>query len=280
MIPLNAIRCHLGEGAFWHPERAEFFWFDITGRKLHSLARSWAFDEMVSAAGWIDRDRLLIASEIRLFVFDLRDQSARSLSALEADRLNTRSNDGRADPKGGFWIGTMGKGAEAGAGAIYRWHKGTLRKLYPDITIPNAICFAPDGRSACFTDTVTQQVMRVALDADGWPKGQPELYLDLRGTDLNPDGAVIDASGVMWLAQWGASRVAAYAPDGTFLRAVSVPALHTSCPAFGGAGLTDLYCTSARQGLSNPGPLEGATFVAPGVGLGQREHQIELPQDA
>ncbi|MFN4056849.1 MAG: SMP-30/gluconolactonase/LRE family protein [Roseinatronobacter sp.] len=280
MTPLNGVRCDLGEGAFWHPERGEVFWFDITGRKLHSLAQSWDFDEMVSAAGWIDRDRLLIASEIRLFVFDLATGAASSLCALEADRLHTRSNDGRADLQGGFWIGTMGKGAEPKEGAIYRWHAGRLRKLYSGITIPNAICFAPDGSSACFTDTVTQKVMRVALDAEGWPKGHPELHLDLRGTDLNPDGAVIDASGVMWLAQWGASRVAAYAPDGTFLRAVSVPALHTSCPAFGGVGLTDLYCTTARQGLTNPGPLEGATFVAPGIATGQREHQIKLSQDA
>lgn len=280
MTPLNAIRCDLGEGAFWHPERGEFFWFDITGRKLHALAQSWSFDEMVSAAAWIDRDRLLIASEIRLFVFDLGRGHARSLTALEADNLGTRSNDGRADPQGGFWIGTMGKSAEAGAGAIYRWHKGVLRKLYAGITIPNAICFAPDGRSACFTDTVTRQVMRVGLDGEGWPKAQPEVYLDLRAEGLNPDGAVIDASGVMWLAQWGAARVAAYTPDGTFLRAVAVPAAHASCPAFGGVGLDALYCTTARQGLPNPGPLDGATFVAPAIATGQREHQILLPQHA
>jgi len=276
MTPLNAIRCDLGEGAFWHPERAEFFWFDITGRRLHSLAQSWAFGEMVSAAGWVDHNTLLIASEIRLFLFDLTNGTKRSLCALEADNLRTRSNDGRADPQGGFWIGTMGKDAEKGAGAIWRWHKGELRCLYPGITIPNAICFAPDGRSACFTDTPTRQVMRVALDADGWPMGQPECWLDLRADGLNPDGAVIDANGVCWIAQWGAARVAAYAPDGQFLRAVDVPSPHASCPAFGGAGLTDLFCTTARQGLSRPGPLDGACFSMPGVGQGQREHQVRL----
>ena len=27
-------QCQLGEGAFWHPERRQFFWFDILGKRL------------------------------------------------------------------------------------------------------------------------------------------------------------------------------------------------------------------------------------------------------
>lgn len=277
MTPINPTRCDLGEGAFWHPERAEFFWFDITGRTLHSLARSWKFDAMVSAAGWIDRDRLLVASETRLFTLDLTTGAQATLCALEGDNPQTRSNDGRADPQGGFWIGTMGKRAEPGAGAIWRWHRGTLRRLFPGITIPNAICFPPDGRSAIFTDTPTRKLMRVALDAQGWPLGDPVCWLDLSDQALNPDGAVVDADGRVWIAQWGASRVAAHAPDGTFLTSVQVPAPHASCPAFGGPGLADLFVTTARQGLATPGPLDGATFRAAGIGRGQAEHRVILP---
>jgi sugar lactone lactonase YvrE len=276
LIPLNDTRCELGEGAFWHPVRGEFFWFDITGRKLHSLARTWSFDEMVSAMGWIDAERVLIASETRLMLFDLATSEIRTLSALEAESSSTRSNDGRADPQGGFWIGTMGKQAEPGAGSIWRYHRGELRRLYPGITIPNAISFPPDGGSACFTDTVTRQVMRVALDSEGWPTGRPEIWIDLRSEGLNPDGAVFDAAGLCWLAQWGAARVAAYAPDGRFLRAVDIPAPHASCPAFGGPELADLYCTTAREGRIRPSPLDGLTYCATGIARGQPEHRITL----
>ncbi len=274
MTPINAIRCELGEGAFWHPTRQEFFWFDITGRKLHSIAQSWDFPEMVSAMGWVDRQHLLIASETRLMLFDLGTREDRTLCALEAENMLTRSNDGRADPQGGFWIGTMGKKANQGAGSIWRYHRGELRRLYSDITIPNAISFVPDGSSACFTDTVTQKVMRVALDAEGWPKGAPECWLDLGPENLNPDGAVFDAEGMFWVAQWGASRVAAYTPDGQFLRAVTFPAQHTSCPAFGGATLSDLFCTTAREGRQNATELDGATFCAKDIAKGQAEHRV------
>ena len=274
--------CTLGEGPLWHPERGQLFWFDIVaGRMLSRTADgplAWQFPEMVSAAGWIDRDTLLIASETALFRFDLAHGTRTDLCALEADNPRTRSNDGRADPQGGFWIGTMGKSAEPGLGAIWRWYRGALRRLYPGITITNAICFSPDGLTAHFTDTVTARVMRVALDAEGWPKGEPECFIDLATEGLNPDGAVIDAQGVMWLAEWGAARVSAYAPDGTRLRHVAFDAPHTSCPAFGPDGT--LYCTTALQGMDATArarwPHAGKTLAAPAVARGQTEHRVIL----
>jgi sugar lactone lactonase YvrE len=268
--------CALGEGPMWHPERQALFWFDILNARLHGERRSWDFPELVSAAGWVDCDRLLIASETRLLIFDVRDGGTETLCSLDAGNAGTRSNDGRADPQGGFWIGTMGKAAEPGAGAIWRWHRGELRRLYPGITIPNAICFAPDGGAAFFTDTPTRQVMRVALDADGWPEGQTKVAIDLRGTGENPDGAVTDAEGRLWVALWGSSRVACFTPDGREVASVSVPSPHTSCPAFGGPGLRDLFVTTAREGLAEPAATDGATWRAPGVAEGRPEPRVRL----
>ena len=125
--------CALGEGPLWHPERKQLFWFDIVGKSLMAQAPdaqiSWQFSEHVSAAGWVDRDTLLMASETGLWRFDLANGQKELIVPLEADNPVTRSNDGRADPWGGYWIGTMGKNAEKGAGAIYRFWKGELRQL-------------------------------------------------------------------------------------------------------------------------------------------------------
>ncbi|MCF1709302.1 SMP-30/gluconolactonase/LRE family protein [Tabrizicola sp. J26] len=274
-------RCELGEGPLWHPLREQLFWFDILGRSLLSRdetgPRQWQFPQMVSAAGWISRDVLLIAGETGLFRFDLTSGTSEPLAALEADNPQTRSNDGRADPQGGFWIGTMGKKAETGAGAIYRYFRGELRKLFPSISIPNSMCFTPDGRTAQFADSPTRRVMRVSLDAQGWPVGEPQVFLQLAPNGPEPDGAVMDVDGVTWLAEWGAARVAAYAPDGSYLRSVPFDAPHTSCPAFGG---TTLYCTSALQGMDDAArsakPHAGKTFIAKSVAQGQLEHQVIL----
>lgn len=273
--------CSLGEGALWHPGRRQLFWADILGRRLLARdgqePREWAFGEHVSAAGWIDENRLLVASETALFVLDLASGARRDLCPLDAENRATRSNDGRADPAGGFWIGTMGKGAERGAGAIWRWYRGELRRLFAPLSIPNAICFDPGGRWAQFADTATRQVMRVVLDARGWPAGRPEVFLDLAAQGLNPDGAVVDAEGATWIALWGAGAVAAWGPDGAPRAQVAVPALQPTCPAFGGEGLGTLHLTSARVGLgARAGAADGMTLALPGLSRGLPEPAVVL----
>ncbi len=276
--------CLLGEGPLWHPERNQFFWFDILQNRLltreNGTQKQWDFDENVSAAGWTGPDSLLIASENRLFDFNLATGAQTDVCPLEADDPATRSNDGRADPQGGFWIGTMAKRGRKYPGAIYRYYRGELRLLYPGISIPNAICFAPDGTLAYYTDTRDARIMAQPLDGHGWPKGDPRIFADLRAEELLPDGSVIDAEGNMWNAQYAAGRVAIYGPDGHFREAIAVPGKYSTCPAFGGPDLTTLYCTSARQDADpetlTRHPENGMTFAVADAGKGQPEHRVIL----
>lgn len=276
--------CTLGEGPLWHPERGQFFWFDILGSRLLSRPESetlhWDFHEYVSAAGWVDRDRLLVASETRLFTFDLETGATEDVAPLEADREDTRSNDGRADPYGGFWIGTMSKTAEDRQGAIYRYYRGEVRLLYPGITVSNAMCFAPDGGHAYFADTGRKTVWRQRLDGKGWPEGDPQVYLDLNAEGLRPDGAVVDTEGRFWCAMFGAACVMVFDEAGTRIATHPIDAESTTCPAFGGTDLSDLYVTSARHKLDEAtladGRPHGATFVIEGAGKGQAEHKVIL----
>ena len=276
--------CALGEGPLWHPERGQFFWFDILAHRLMSrvedTTRHWDLGEHVSAAGWLDKDHLLIASETQLLRFNLETETSEHVAPLEADRPDTRSNDGCADPYGGLWIGTMSKTGAEGQGAIYRYYKGEVRLLYPSITVSNAMCFAPNGGHAYFADTGRKTVWRQALDAQGWPKGDPEVYLDMNAAGLRPDGAVVDTEGRFWCALYGAGQVSVFDEAGAEIAVHPFDALQTTCPAFGGDGLRDLYVTSATQKLSasvlEDGRAHGATFVAEGVGQGQAEHRVVL----
>jgi len=223
----------------------------------------------------VDRETLLVASASALFKFDISTGWREDIVPLEARNPVTRSNDGRADPWGGFWIGTMGIALEERAGAIYRYFRGEVVKLYDDITVSNAICFAPDRSCAYWTDTPEAKIMRQPLDPDyGWPEGPATPLIDLTAEGLRPDGAVVDAEGNIWNAQWGASRVAVYAPDGRFLDAFDVGGEQSSCPAFGGDTLSDLYVTTAAEGLSGEG--DGLTYVEPGAGRGLPEYQVIL----
>lgn len=272
--------CELGEGPLWHPLRHELFWFDILGKRMFARPiagqeRHWQFDEHVSAAGWIDRESLLIASETGLFHFDIATGARRLVTPLEADNPVTRSNDGRADPWGGFWIGTMGKKAERGAGSIYRLYRGKLRKLVPEVSITNAISFDAERLLAYHVDTAKGQVMRQNLDPEtGWPKGEAELFLDFSGCDFGADGAVIDSEGNFCVALWGASRVDCFDRDGHLVTGLEIPALQASCPAFGGADMKTMFVTTAAEGLSQQGA--GMTYSVPAPIAGRPESQVKL----
>jgi sugar lactone lactonase YvrE len=276
--------CDLGEGPIWHPERGSLIWFDINDNRMlerqGETTRAWLFSEPVSAAGLLDAGRMLVASASSLFEVDLDTGDATTREELEHDNPLTRSNDGRADPMGGFWIGTMGRQAEPKAGAIYRYFGGELRKLFPEITIPNSICFAPDGSRAYFTDTPSRVIWSQALDEQGWPVGEREVFADLGDGPGNPDGAVCDADGYVWSARWGGSLVVRHAPDGRVDDEFMVPASQVTCPVFGGEGMSTLYVTTAREGLSDEQlstePAAGCVFqIATGV-PGRAEPYVKL----
>lgn len=278
-------RCDLGEGPLWHPAREQLFWFDINRGQMLSRADdrplSWSFGRPVSAAGWIDEQHLLVASDTALLRFSISTGTSEPVAPLEADDPRTRSNDGRADPWGGFWIGTMGRQAEAGLGSIWRYYRGEVRRLFPGLTITNAISFTPDRRHACFADTKRGVIWRVALsEVDGWPKDEPEVFIDLSAAGLNPDGAVIDAEGTLWVALWGDSSVSGFDDNGNLRMRLQIPSPHVSCPAFGGPGLGTLFATTACEGLDKAAmkanPQAGMTFVVATGLQGQAEHQVVL----
>lgn len=274
--------CHLGEGALWHPQRQQLFWFDILENKLlsraHGAPQEWSFSSNVSAAGWTGRDTLLIADETQLFEFDLTTGAQNFVAHLEPHDPGSRPNDGRADPQGGFWIGTMAKRGNKRPGTIYRYYRGELRMLFGNIKVPNAQCFTPDGTCAYFSDTASGKVWCTELDSQGWPIGEPKLVFHAKGYLI--DGMVCAADGTLWNTQYKAGRVAVYAPDGRFLQAHAIPGRHTTCPAFGGPELKILYVTTARQDISgaecNATPAHGQTFALETQTHGQAEHRVIL----
>jgi sugar lactone lactonase len=235
---------------------------------------------MGSALGRIDAHRQLLVADDGLYVRDTADGRMKLYRPLEADNAATRSNDARVHPSGTFWIGTMGRQAERGLGAIYALYRGELSRLYDHITIPNAICFSPDGTIGYFADTGKNVLFRVDLDAaTGLPRGAPAALITRRGGG-GIDGAVVDADGLIWNARWGGGCIDVYGPQGEHLRSIRVPARQSSCPAFVGRDLSRLLVTSAWQGMAEEAkradPDHGRTFVLDVGARGRAEPDVKL----
>ncbi|MFC5068637.1 SMP-30/gluconolactonase/LRE family protein [Flaviflagellibacter deserti] len=283
---LSDHRCHLGEGPAYDAATDTAWWFDIIERELFEARLATreiirhSLPVMCSMLAPIDDRRQLIAGEDGLYVREIATGRMALHTPLEADSAATRSNDGRVHPSGALWIGTMGRGGERSLGAIYHFFEGRLRRLYPGLSIPNSICFSPDGRTAYFTDSRENVLMRVSVDpADGTPTEEPQpLYGTGEPGDL--DGSVVDADGLIWNARWGASRLDVYTPAGERARSITVPVLQPSCPVFIGAALDRLLVTSAWQGMDDAmravDPNHGRTFVLRPGARGRVEPHVRL----
>ncbi|GAB5428261.1 MAG: SMP-30/gluconolactonase/LRE family protein [Devosia indica] len=280
-------QCALGEGPFWHAGRQQLFWFDINNKTLFAanaegaVQNQWQFDEIVAAAAIIDDATLALASETGLKRFDMVTGETVHLVDIERDVPANRTNDSRVHPSGAFWIGTMVKDEGPKDGGVYHYRAGVLTKIISNAAIPNATCFSPDGRTAYWTDTPDQKILKCAVDPEtGMPVGEWNLFADVSEHRGYPDGAVVDSAGYLWNARWGGSCVIRYAPDGSIDRIIEVPVSQVTCPAFGGKDLKRLFLTSANKTLSAEQLAEekvagGVFFIDLDV-AGQPEPKIKL----
>jgi sugar lactone lactonase YvrE len=284
---LSERHCHLGEGCTYDPATDTAWWFDIPERTLFQAdlalgaVTSHALPVMASMLAFIDDQRQLLAAEDGLYIRNVAHGRLALHTPLEADNTATRSNDGRPHLCGALWIGTMGRKAEKRAGAIYHFHRGVLLQLYAGLTIPNAICFSPDGATAYFTDSSEAILHRVAIDpTNAMPTADPTTLYDHRGGIGGLDGAVVDADGLIWNARWGGSCVDVYTPEGERVRTIRVPARQPSCPVFVGRKFDRLLVTTAWEGMDEDAkaadPHHGRTFILDVSAVGRPEPRVNL----
>ncbi|WP_051661158.1 SMP-30/gluconolactonase/LRE family protein [Bosea sp. 117] len=283
---LCAERCHLGEGPSYDAATDTAWWFDIVERRLFEADLATGavaihpLPFMASALAVVEEGRQLLSTDGGLVLRDAVTGRLQPVVAVEATNPRTRSNDARVHPSGTFWISTMGRRAEAGMGAIYAFRNGEVTPLFTGITIPNAICFSPDGTTGYFADTRENHLYRVALDpATGLPMAPPST-LHRHPGEGGLDGAVTDAEGLIWCAIWGGGHLAAYTPEGERVRTVSVPAHQPSCPVFVGRDFGRVLVTSAYQDMSTDAragdPGHGQTILLDIGARGRAEPRVRL----
>lgn len=113
-----------GEGSIWHPDRNTLFWVDIEGKTLYEYipdlqnCRSWQFDRMVSTVVPETDSTVVVALQNEIIRVNLTDGNTTSIAPIPDNNGKIRCNDGKCDPSGRLWIGTMGFGALKGLPAF------------------------------------------------------------------------------------------------------------------------------------------------------------------
>ena len=268
-------RCAHGEGVLWDQEKQHVLWVDIDGARLwlhrpgDGHTRAWALPDRAGCIGLGEDGSLLLALAKGLYRAELDAATdtlpLQHLEAVELEQSHTRVNDGRADRHGNFVFGTMNEHPQrTPSGSFYQYSAahGLRRLPLPGVAIPNSICFSPDGLTVYWCDSVTPRILCGDYDPHRAQVGAVRGFVRIEDdAGASPDGSTVDADGYLWNAQWGASRVVRYRPDGTVDRIVPLPVPQPSCCALGGPDLDTLYVITSPQGLDAE-----ARAAAPGSG--------------
>ena len=260
--PLPVPPSLLGESPFWHPAESALYWCDIPGRRLNRFHpasgshRWWDFEVEPCCAAPMVGGSLLIAMRDGLWRFDPRSGQRHRLAQPPYDPRHERFNDGKADPQGRFWVGTLYEPRDAPKASLYRWCDGQLDCVAGDATVSNGLGWSPDGRTMYWSDTKTHRIDRLDFDpAEGSLSNRRTFaQFDLKRADQplqayggRPDGAAVDSEGGYWSAMFEGQRLLRFSPEGRVLREVPLPVRCATLACFGDEDLKTLYITTARE---------------------------------
>ena len=283
----SAVACgdHLGECPIWDPRTRRVWWVDILAPALQSFDPSSGEHRRyplksreVGSFAIRKAGGFALAMNNGLHAYDPVTGAMRLLVDPEPGVENHRLNDGRADRRGRFWVGSMETEMREPAGSLYRIEPDLkVTRMMARITIPNSIAFSPDDRTFYFADSPRRLIWAFDLDIADGAITRRRVFAELDGDVGGPDGSCVDAEGFLWSAQYRLARIVRYAPDGRVDRIVALLTSNPTCCAFGGDKLDTLYITTASFRMSPERraaePLAGNLFaIQPGVrGLPEAE---------
>jgi len=265
-----------GEGPIWWDAR--LLYVDIKGHKLIRLdpesgdEAQWDLGEQIGTVVPTKRkDEVVYAGDTGYVRFNLLTGEKTPLADPESElRGKNRFNDGKCDPAGRFWAGTISMVKETGTANLYcLGTDGDCVLKNSDVTNSNGICWSADAKTMYYIDTPTQEVRAYDFDLAKGDIGNPRIAVDTaaHGYASSPDGMAIDAEGMLWVAFCHGGCVVRFDPaKDKELQRVDLPCIETTACAFGGAELDRLFVTTGvKPGLDEPDA--GKVFVIDGLGV-------------
>lgn len=255
--------CELGESPFWHPEQQALWWCDIPGHALHRLHprsgehRRWAFETDVGCAAPVPGGDVLLALRSGLVRFSPASGQRQPLADAPYAQDVERFNDGKCDPQGRLWVGTIYEPRDRAAATLHRLASGKLQPMAGGITVSNGLAFSPDGRTMLWSDTKAHTVFAFDFDAEAGTISRQREFARFAARDVSqplaayggrPDGAAMDVEGCVWFAMFEGARLVRLSPSGELVQEIALPVRCPTMPALGGPDGRTLYVTTARHG--------------------------------
>lgn len=267
----------LGEGPVWRAETQDLVWVDIESARVCCFNpatgenQTWDVGEKPGLAVPTKQGDLILGTSVGFVRLDLASGVLSPIIDPEQDLPNNRFNDGKVDPEGRLWAGTMGLDEAPNVGSLYRLNRNlSADKLFDQVSISNGMAWTSDQKTFYYIDSPTRRVDVFDCDMAGGTVSDRRTAFELPEGMGYPDGMSIDNEGMLWVALWQGWGVARFAPGGALLAKVEVPVECVTSCCFGGENWDELYITTSSRDLDETGraeqPLAGGLFrCRPGV---------------
>ncbi len=262
----------VGEGPLWDEERQVLYWVDILSSLLYiydpATGENRALDVGRHVGTVVTRASggLMLAVREGFASFDLETQELTLIANPEAHITGNRFNDGKCDPAGRFWAGTMTYENPTNQGSLYRLDTDlSVHKIFGDVAISNGIIWSLDHTTMFYIDTLRKSVRAFDYADDTGDISNERVIINVPEEIGMPDGMAIDSEGMLWVAHYGGSCVSRWNPNtAQLLLRIDLPVTQVTACAFGGQNLDILFITSAAQELDaaelERQPLAGGLF--------------------
>lgn len=256
--PLGTHRCILGESPLWHPTEQQLYAVDIPGRQVlrwragASELDVWPQDSEPGCIAARARGGLLVTRRDGLWALDTNTGTQALIAPPPYDPARLRFNDGKVDPAGRLWVGSISDAREPEA-ALYRFDGSAFAAQVPGLTTSNGLAWSPDGRRMHWSDTKAHRVYVADFDAATGVASAPHIFAEFKpripgeAYGGRPDGAAMDAEGCYWAAMFEGGCLVRIAPTGEVVQRVELPVTCPTMPTFGGADLRTLFVTTSRE---------------------------------
>lgn len=263
----------LGEGTIWDDRRKCLFWVDIYQGILHRLDPKSGEHKSIKTGGFLgsvvpsEKEELILLINRSFVSLNWENETFETIGEVEKEIEENRFNDGKCDPSGRFWAGTMPQPEDKASGGLYCLKNDlTIEQKLSNIHISNGIVWTSDKQTMYYIDTPTKEVWAFDYDDQSGAINNKRVVINIAENEGFPDGMTIDNEDKLWIAHWGGYQVGRWDPTtGEKIFSVRLPVSQVTSCAFGGTNLDQLYITCARKGLSDEAlkkePLAGALFV-------------------
>lgn len=268
--------CIIGEGPVWDSDTQKLWFIDVRDQKVfccdnRTLEKTLSFDQPVGFAVLREKGGFVLGLRDGYYFSDM-DGNITPIADPEPGRTDGRFNDGKVDPQGRVWGGTMcmtdgiEPGPDSGLYCLDENLKMTTKLT--SVLQANGMAWNKEQDKFYFVDTMRRNVTEYRYDPQTGTLSEGRECIKVPEKDGLPDGMCLDDEGMVWLALWGGYGVVRYDPTtGEILDKVELPCPNVTSCCFGGEKLDELYITTAAILTDTQKyPLAGGVFkVKPGV---------------